>query len=227
MTSELIPSEAVVMDKVVPGLTGIIKTVMSGNGGDLVQAASNVVQKAKKEGLLKPFLQEWEKLVSEGKVQPEFGTTEIGLSCIQELLDSLDKDLPDDLRFQAMKTLLIKAADVSSAEQEKIRIFHLMKICRQLTGAEILILNASYRRLLIMRKPTGISEVTSAAAWPAAVADFIENLLSEGVIEHHETSLIRKNIIGDRTHTDRSGFANSQNFRLTKLGIELGELLAM
>ncbi len=211
------------IEQLVPGATAIVKSTLDG-GGDIVQSISNVIQRSTKEGLLKAFLGEWNELVEAGKADPNIKSTEIGQQCLQELMDSLDKQLPDKKRFDAMKALFFRAAAPDATEALQGRCAQLMKLCRQLDSTELTILSVAYAEN--QRRLQGPSErITSADQWPRALAHASSDLLSIGLIEHYEESMIEKRLIGDRQHNDRSGIRNSENFRLAPLGMELGKFL--
>lgn len=223
--SKTAKAKQMVIEQFVPGATGIIKSALDG-GGDIVQAISNTIQRSGKAGLFQAFLDELEKMKEKGKAPPDFIATETGRSCLQELMDFLEKELPDQARFDAMKSLFFRAADADTDEASKARCLQLMRVCRTLDATELLILSVVYRENQRRRtaKPSE-KEVTGSDEWPRVVAAASGTALSIGLVEHYENRLIDKRLIGERQHTDRSGIRHSDQFRLTHLGLELGALL--
>lgn len=210
------------INKIVPGMTSVLKSYLSGEWkGDLVQAASNVIQNSAKTSLLEALSIEWEKLQKAGEVKDDFADPSRN-ECLIELLDSLDKDLPDQKRFEAMKKILFKAASSSIDEKEALRISQLIKSCRNLNGSELLILETSYRQCI---EAKGAEVVRAADQWPYAVASASDGFLTPGIVEKYEDPLIDKKIIAGRINNDKSGIGNAHQFRLTIHGMELGKIL--
>lgn len=215
----------VAIESFVPGATGVIKSALEG-GADIVQALSNVIQKSGKEGLLRSLGQEWETFCESGKAKTDFISTESGNACLQELMDFLDKEMPNKTRFDAMKKLYFRAANVETTEADEVRCLQLMKVCRELDATELLILSVAFSEFTRREKATPRErEVTGAEEWPKVLAQVSRGSLSVGLIDYYEERLIEKQIIAGRVHSDRSGIKRSEKFRLAPLGMELGELL--
>lgn len=213
------------IEEFVPGATGIIKSALDG-GADLVQALSNGIQRSNKVGFLNSFIDEWEKMKEKGRAPSDFTTTEIGTACLQELMDFLEKEMPQKTRIEAMKQLFFKAANVDTEQSEKVRCLQLMKVCRELDATELLILSVVNKENERMHNsaPT-ITGTNSAESWPRDVARASDGALSEGIVDHYEDRLVSKKLIGERLHSDRSGIRFREQFRLTQLGLELGAFL--
>ncbi len=207
------------------GVTTAIKSALAG-GGDIVQAVSNAIQRSGKAGLFQAWMNEWSEMCEKGKASPDFVSTDMGHACLQELIDFLDKELPDKARFEVMKTLFCKAAATSTEDATKARCLQLMRVCRGLDATELLILSVVYKENHRRKhaKPTE-KEVTSAEEWPKVVATASGEALSVGLVERYEPALIEKSLIGDRGLPDRSGIRYADQFRLTHFGLELGTFL--
>lgn len=208
-----------VIQKFLPGATTVAKKLISDKAG-LVQNLSNVVQRTVKDGLLKSFLQEWEDLSKDGKVNVNFVSTDTGAICFQELIDALDKEMPDRTRFELLKQLYFSAAAIDSNEQKQMRLLQLLKVSRKLDATEILIIRTCYNLVKIKA-----IHLTGADPWAKAVSDASGGLLSVGIIERYEEQMIEGKLIAPRIHADKSGIARSDHWRLCNLAIEICEFL--
>ncbi len=209
-------------EKLLPAVTGIAKS----EKGDIVQALSNTVQQSRKEGFLKAFMSLFDDMCEKGKISPDFTSSDTGNACLQELLDFLDKELSDKTRFEVMKTLFFRAANINTEEAYKSRCLQFMKFCRDLDATELLILIIVYKENQRRKHATPSEKiVTSADEWHIAVAKVSNNSLSPGLVYGYENRLTEKGLIGERKHSDRSGFRYEDEFRLTCLGLELAEYL--
>lgn len=209
----------------IPGLTTVAKSALKGEiTADAVGFLSNVAQRGKKSGYLVAVKTEWEKLAEEGRIDQEYSNSEIGQMCMVELLDFLDKDLPSDKKFEAMKNIFLQAATQKKDKWNNPQPLHLMKVCRQMEAAEIIILSTLFKG----KKEKTIAElnkISSADQWPSEVSKASGGLVTKGIVDFYEQPMIDKRLIGDRNYTDRSGIKNIDRFRLTDLGLELAEFL--
>ncbi len=210
--------------QVVAAGTTLAKKLVSGDFSGLLQTFSNVVQDSLKADFFSAFINERERLIKEGKSSVNFGATDIGKLCLLELMDALSEGLPDKGRFDALKALYFKAADVSSDEAQQARVLQLMKACRTLDSSEILILRTSFN---IYKNHPATSLNSDAQRWPENIEAASEGLLTAGIVELYENRLIDKGIITERVYPDKSGYSRGSFMRLTRLGIELGTMLQL
>lgn len=210
------------IDKFVPGVTALAKM----DRGDFIQSLSNVVQRQRKEGWLHAFLIELNSLCEKGKVKEGYMTTEQGEECRQELLDSLDKDKPDKEKFEAMKKVFLLAAQSPEDQWDSNRPQQLMKICRTLVSEEFIILGVAYH-LFSSLDQAEVEKISRAAEqWPVTIAQHSKGRISEGMVYFYEEDLVKKQLIGEKVHNDKSGVRYAHKCRLSPLGVELGKFLA-
>lgn len=215
----------IIVHSVVPAVTTMMKSYVSGQKEDAVQAISNIIQRAGRDGLFQAFKDEWEEMAKKSRITPDFEGTDIGQASLQELFAFLAEERPEKARFDAMKTLFFKAANVDADEASKTRCLQLMKVCRGLDATELLILSVVYQENCRRHQNNATQRNISSDAWPGMVESASKGSLSSGLVEHYEDRLVEKRLIGERQHPDRSGIRHEQEFRLTHLGLELGSFL--
>jgi hypothetical protein len=95
-------------------------------------------------GFLSAFRQEWDRFRDAGRIAPGRETTELHADCLQELLDFLDQDQPDQLRFDALKKILLVSATEEYSSGDSVLPRQFMKLIRELTSGEVLVLLSAY-----------------------------------------------------------------------------------
>ena len=209
------------MNSLVPGLT----TLLTSGKDDLVKTVSRIIQNQQKEGGFRAVAGEWQRMVQEGKIKPEYAETEQAAECRVEMFDSLDKDKPDQKRTEAMKKIFLKAAASPSSEWANPRPQQLLRICRTLNAEELIILGTAYRLFKTRTREEVEKSSRGADQWPDYIAGASQNLVSAGIVDFYEDDLVKKKLIGDRDHSDRSGVRLAHQCRLTNLAIELCKYL--
>ncbi len=219
-------AEEFVLNTGLPGLTGILKSILGG-GGDIVQGFSNAIQRSRSQNFLLVLMDEFQIFIENGKVDHKYLQEEEGQMCLQELMEYLDKEPPDKRKFMTLKSIFLKAASADPSEWKNQRPRQYMVVCRKLSSDEIALLSTAYQysRKMKISGPTAAKEVAGADQWPKFLAQESTGALTPGLVDHFEESLIRHRLIGDRDHSDRSGIQHSREFRLSPLGLELCEFL--
>jgi hypothetical protein len=137
-------------------------------------------------------------------------------------LDALDRDIPDQLRFETMKRVFLTAATEELSTRESVLPQQYMQLCRTLSTGEILVLLAVYQ--LAPDPSWRTVQNYNASAWLKDVATR-SGLAHPQLVELHETKLIQKGLITDRVYPDRSGVTLGTRYRLTELGSALCQFI--
>jgi hypothetical protein len=212
----------VAYEKIIPGLTKFaVSAVNLQIAGDVVAFGSHVFQRRRSVGLVRALADEWEASCKEQRIKSEFLETEEGQVSLQELLDYLDKDLPNEEKFRAMKSIFFHGAASHNEGKPFKHATNLIRLCRQLAPEEILILGVCHKAFLDGRGRPHLS----ADSWQGLVAEYSDGLVQVGVVEFYEQTMVDHRLIADRIHGDRSGIGNSEHFRLARLGMELAEYI--
>lgn len=209
-------------ENLVPGLTKFAVLALNLQIlGDSVAFASHVFQRRRSIGFVRALAKEWKSACDEHRVKAEYLETEEGQVSLQELFDYLDKDLPNEEKFKVMKSIFFHGAEVYKTGKKVSNSSYFIRLCRKLDPEELLILSVCYKAFLDGRGRNNIA----ADQWAGLVAEYSDGLVPKGLIEFYEQPMIDHRLIGARTHSDKSGIAYSEHFRLTALGIQLSEFI--
>ena len=124
----------------------------------------HLAQRIRGVGFLRAFIEEFRKYREKGRIKPDCAITPQSADCLQELLDSTDRDSLDEVRFNAIKAISLTAALETHSDRNSILPQQLLRICRRLTSTDIVVLKASYE--LVSEKGLLGGDTTGyAAAW--------------------------------------------------------------
>jgi hypothetical protein len=187
---------------------------------ELAFSVGHIFQSLRKGQFLSRFLNEWNSYREKGRIPKDYEETEQHHSCLQELLDFLDKDSPDEIRFETLKKVFLVAATEKSSDRNSLLPYQFLRLCRGMSSGEIIVLNVTYR----IAKSGQIPDISGANNWLDIIAK--ESALNHAsLVETYEEELIKKHLLSRRLHSDRSGVMVKPHFRLTSLGLELCEYI--
>ena len=89
-------------NSLIAGITGLA----SSEKKEIILSIGYVFQKFRSGNFLKVLSDEWEKFKKMGRISDEYEKTEQHQACLQEMLDFLDKDTPDEIRFSFLKKMI-------------------------------------------------------------------------------------------------------------------------
>lgn len=210
--------------KIAEALTGILASDLQ----DWKLSAGKILQATIKGSLLTHLGREIEKYRKEGRIKEDYLKSDINRASFKELLKFIDEEVPNEIRFNAMKSIFLTSIE----NGDEVLAHELLQICKQLSSMEIMILSASYNVAKATAKPTA-SGITSSATqikyWAQIIAEQIGHNLSEIVLQY-EDHLIALKLISDRHYSiDRTrvtdNFDATPYFRLTLLGYKLCEFI--
>jgi hypothetical protein len=198
------------------GITGIAASERK----DLALSVGHIFQSLRKGQFLSQLNEEWDSYREKGRIKDDYVDTEQHRSCLQELLDFLDHDSPDEIRFKVIKKVFLVAATETVSDRNSLLPYQFLRLCRGLSSGEIIVLNATYK----IAKSGKAPDVNGANQWLDAIARE-SGLVHTLLVEIYEDELIKKQLISRRLHGDRSGVIAKPNFRLTNLGLALCEYI--
>jgi len=214
--------------KIAEGLTGILASPMQ----DWKLSAGKIVQAIVKGSLLTQLGREFQYYINKGKIKEDYLATDKNRMSLNELLKFVDEDVPDEIRFNAMKSIFLTSVSKKSTRMDEELAYQFMQICKKLSSGEILVLKAAFdicngniRKGML--KPD--LSITRADLWFDAIANQISHG-TPGLVEHHEEHLITLKLIAKRSQppnfsTTQDTFIRSGHFRLTPLGHRLCEFI--
>jgi hypothetical protein len=197
---------------IVQTLTGIF----SSKPRELILSLGYIFQRTHGTEFLLTFIEELKRYREKGKIPENYFDTEQCKECLQELLDYLDKALPDEITFTLLKKIFLVAATEKKSTRESLLPQHYMRIIRKLSPGAILILNAVFQ---VVREGYDPNE-RGARAWLIKIAEK-SSLKWVELVENYEEELINNKLITNRQHSDRSGVYLGNYYRLTELGYNL------
>ena len=131
----------VIMDTI-SSLTEGVTGIATSSKNDLILSVSHIFQRIRSGHFLSQLLEEWENYKEKGKVKEDYQYTEQHKACLQELLDFIDKDSPDDVRFKLLKKIFLISATETASDRNSIIPQQFMKIARSLSSGEVVLLKA-------------------------------------------------------------------------------------
>ena len=168
-----------------------------------------ILQRIRGGKFLTQLKTEWETYRKKGRISGSHFESERGRECLQEILDFLDGDAPDQLRFEALKRAFLRSA--ATADPDSVLPQQYMRMIRSLTAGEAILLFATYRNT---------DSFDSAHDWLNGMAERSPLHFPE-LVELHEEGLMKKQLITPRMLSDRSGIRKGQHGRLTSFGYSL------
>jgi hypothetical protein len=159
-----------------------------------------------------------QRLREKGRIRDDYSQTEQCQACLQELLDCLDRDSPDKIRFDFIKRVFLAAAQEKRSDRDSVLPQQYMRLARQLSSGDILVFSAVYTLSNSPVKPTG-----DAREWLNRVAKQ-SGLEHSDLVEIYEKALMEKFLLTGRLLSDRSG-VRTGHYRLTPLAVGLCEFL--
>jgi hypothetical protein len=205
--------------QITEGPTGAISSQRS----DYFLPLGYAVQRHRSRERLQTLLEEWEVYRAKGLIKDDYTQSEQHKECLQEMLDFLDRDSPDEIRFTVLKKILLTAATEEISTRESVLPQQYMRVCRGLTSGEILVLLTTYTTAESSALPGGH---TSADKWLEIIAER-SGLKHPELVEIHERSLIEKNLLTPRKYFDGSGIDPGHYFRLTNLAYDICKFIEL
>lgn len=195
----------------IEGLTGVASLEQH----EQFRSAGHFLQRLRSSNLLKAFQDEWTVLREKGRIAEDYQFTEQFISNLHEMLDFLEKDIPDETRFKVLKKIILVAAQEAVSDRTNFLPGQYIKIAKSLSSGEIMVLFTCYK--IYKENLVNTSTFHSADQWLQTIANYSALDFPE-FVESFEQELIKKKLISDRSHSDRSGVTLGGYFRLTGLG---------
>jgi len=197
------------------GLTGII----SSKSQEWFLSIGYLLQRTRASDFLATFLKEWGKYREKGRIPDDYLETEQHKECLQEILDYLDRALPDEITFNVLKKIFIVASTENLTTRESLLPQHYIRIIRKISSGAVLTLSTTYH-IFKEEIAQNICQRCSAIEWLDKIAER-SGLLYPQLVENYEEELIKHKLITDRLNQDVQGRIMAENNRLTSFGLSL------
>jgi hypothetical protein len=198
-------------------LTQAVTGIAVSNRKDFVLSGSRIFQSAINRNFLQTLKSEWDSYKQKGRIEGDYEGTEQHHACFQEMLDFLDNDLPDKIRFGFMKKIFLTASTEEVLDRDSVLPQQYMRICRSLSSGEVIVLTATFK---IYKSGEWKADTQSAVIWLEKVAR-VSGLKHIELVGLHERSLMDKALLTPRQAGDKSGIVEGKYCRLTKLAIDI------
>jgi hypothetical protein len=204
--------------KIIEALTG----AFSLGKGDAIMMGGRILQAVFKGNAYQQLAREIKLLIDKGKIKEDYVETKFGFKSLTEMLEFIDKEMPDEDRLTAVRAIFYSIVSKSSVlPGQEILKYQLFQIVKKLTTSQLLILGISYQLYKDGPKPKTIAYGFGhdRTSWLRIISERIGHKLPS-LIKNDEEVLVNYNLIGDVISSD-SGGMRYLNARLTDLGIEL------
>lgn len=190
---------------------------------DYVLTASHIFQGALNRNFIQSVKAEWDSYKEKGRIKDDYEQTEQHHACLKEMLDFLDQDGPDKVRFEFMKKIFLMAATEEVQDRESLLPQQYINLCRKLISGDVIVLLTVYK---VSRSNWEGNQGKNLRVW----LDKIKNesgLKDRELVEVYEKNLIRYKLLTPRY--DQSGKVNPDghkimeynNCRLTDLAVNI------
>lgn len=221
-TSNLIKADGEeVFNAALKAFTEALTGIAASDKKDWALSFGYLLQRVRGGKFLKTLSDEWAKYRKKGRIKDDYLTTEQGQACLQEILDVLDKESPDEVRFTAMKAVLLAAASEATTNRNSFLPQQFMKVCRELSSGELIVLTGSLK----LFEKSGlcgerVNSTGDSGRWAQNVASEM-NLKYADLVRSHEESLALKRLISETMTHNRNLFRVTEHYRLTEFGYNL------
>lgn len=201
----------------VQGILQFLTGFFASSEKEKILSLSYLLQRGRGAGFRKALNTEYKSFQEKGKIKNDYANTEQAYSCLQEILDFIDNDAPDEIRFNAMKALFLSIATEKLSDRDDLIPAELMKICRKLDSAEIITLSSIYKIY-----KSGQFKTYQRAFEPTR--ERLEQVTVESSFKFYEITKIAAKELMEKglIHSSEKGFARDwESFGLSRLGIEL------
>ncbi len=200
------------MKRVYDGLTEGLIGIGISDRKEWILSIGYLLQRQRGKDFLDSLMCEWEKYRKKGKIKEDYATTEQCQASLQEILDCLDRDSPDGVKFSFMKKLFISIGTEQLSDRESVLPQQYIRIARSLSSGEILLLSAGFKVAKSDRTIVG----QDFSVWMAKVLEY-SGLGHPELIQLYEQDLTSKKLLLLSSGTMHTG----QHHRLTSLGYEI------
>jgi len=211
-----------ILEEQYKGLVEFITGIATSEKKDIYLSIGKVLQKCRSVGFINSIKDEWNKFKEAGKIKDGYQGTDQHLTCLQELLDFMDKENPDEIRLNAMKQIFFTAASETISDRNSVLPQQYMSICRTLSSGEILVLKACYKLFKegsYHRKTEEVHE----DKWLVPVAQK-SGLKHKELVFIYDESLEEKKLLQSRVGKTNRVYL-TESFRLTSLAAGICEYI--
>ena len=193
------------------GLTGLAAS----DNKDRMLSIGYLFQRVRSGKFLDTLKSQWDEYREKGRIKDDYIDTDQHAECLQEMLDFIDNDVPDSIRFEAMKQVFLNASSETISDRESVLPQQYMRLCRGLQSGEVLVLRTLYEVISEGGKIVGMPTSPDWNRWLASRS----GLECGEHVSLFTASLKEKHlIVGEQAWSHKHG--------MTSLGLSLCEFIS-
>lgn len=206
-------------------ILGIVKS----DRADWIDSSGRLFDAVLKNRLIIQLGNEIERYRQEGKIKQDFLETDCNQMSFKELLNIIDDDPPDEVKFNAIKSLFLAGVAKSSSEKDEILTYQYLQITKSLCSGELLMLKAAYQ--IANYKP--IHELRNVSTVDPSKHNWLNAVARQaGFVQIDLADLYSENLVRLKLLLPIDGKNPEQvlvgdKYRLTTLGVSLCEYMMM
>jgi hypothetical protein len=214
------------MDQPLTAIAEAITGALASGPKSWTVMTGHIVQGMLKGKLFPQVCREIKELRDNGKIPDDFAEKKYGFKSWVDLLKTIDEEVPDDDKLEALKAMFYSVNKTNVPGKEQVFNYQLFQIAKRLTSGELLTLHAVYKLYRSGRCSNGITE--SLKNWAAQVSQFADHGSLDFVMRH-EGKLSQEGLITEQIQTGSAPFVREQqniwnkDGRITELGIRFCE----
>jgi hypothetical protein len=209
-----------ILEQPVTVLAESLAGYFSVGNGFWAAAGTRLAQAALKGSVFQQFGREFKYLRDKGKLPDDFTEKKYGRKSWVELLTTLDEDIPDEDRLEALSAMFYSVNKINVTDGEKIANYQLFQIAKRLTSGQLLLLRVAHERAT----EAGFTQTSiGASQWLEILSRRLGHSIT-GLVEQDERVLIQNGLLTGRSYSDDSG-VNDGNGRLTQVAFKFCENL--
>ena len=212
------------LQALIEGITGVAIS----DRKDFTLSLGHLLQRIRGGRFLTTLGAEWNAYREKGRIQDDYQYTEQHYANLQEILASLDEDMPDERRFETMKRIFLVSATEEYSRREDPLPVEFMRTARSLRGGEVLLLHGAHQlaahRAVERDQDAEQKNVQMVLrAWRERVAKK-SGLEFSALVQRYETDLVQKSLL--RAENSKGRVTLGRYDRLTDYGFAFCEFVA-
>lgn len=168
-----------------------------------------------------------------GKIKEDYFATNKTRASLYELLKFIDEKAPDEELFKAIKSIFFSGISMNSTELDEFWSYEFIKLVKDISGTEILILKAAYEiandkaNFDVKERLENKTHLQMRSVWRNNISLQMKLGGGESIVFRYEENLEKLGLISPREENNRfSGdFITTAKYRLTDMGYKFCEFM--
>jgi len=211
------------LEQPLPTIAAVVTGALASGRSEFILGAGRILQAALKGRLYKQIASEINSFREKGKLKDDYAETPVGFKSLQELIEFVDSEAPDDDRLKGVQAMFYAVNSSTTKENDRIVMYELFGLAKRLSGSQI--------RLIAVIFEASKDGTFRNKASVILTVDWLSNMATRmghtlvSLVELDERVLIDLNLISKRIYEDGSSVM-AENARLTGLGVRFCQALS-